>query len=168
MQSDAEAAARYSAASALGTADLYETGVEHFNAISERNAPDAFTFQLAVRNLTLATRLGHAGAIKELAAISSQREVVSACCMGCGATRKLLTCGKCEIAVFCDRSCQMRTWETNTPICQQWRDEDKEDDVVDLSSLPTKELKRRLDRRKISYVGVLERAELVALLENSQ
>ena len=37
----------------------------------------------------------------------------------------------------------------------------------DVASLPVKELKRRLDRRNISYAGVLERPELVALLENA-
>ena len=36
-----------------------------------------------------------------------------------------------------------------------------------MASFWAKELTRRFDRRKISYVGVLERPELVALLEHA-
>jgi TPR repeat protein len=168
-QSDGAAAARYAAASALGGAEeLFASGVNHLDQISERDAPEAFTIQLAVRDLVLAGRLRHAGAAAKLASISSRREVASACCMGCGATRKLNSCGKCNVSQFCDRACQAKTWPTHKPSCQQWRDEGKEEVVVDLATLPIKELKRRLDRLKISYAGVLERAELVALFENSQ
>jgi hypothetical protein len=34
-----------------------------------------------------------------------------------------------------------------------------------VASLPAKELKCRLDRRKISYTGIIERSVLVALIE---
>jgi hypothetical protein len=34
-----------------------------------------------------------------------------------------------------------------------------------MASLPAKELTRRLDRRKISYAGVIERSVLIALIE---
>jgi len=170
LQSDEEATACYAAASAVGAESLFAYGVQHLTEFGGRKAPEAFTIQIAVRDLTLAARLEHAGAVGKLTSISSRREVASACCMGCGATRKLLTCAKCGIAVFCDRASQMRTWETHKPSCQQWRNEGKdseEGEVVDLASLPINELKRRLDRRKISYAGVLERAELVALLQSA-
>jgi hypothetical protein len=41
------------------------------------------------------------------------------------------------------------------------------EEAEDVASLPVKELKRRLDRLKISYAGVIERSELVALLEHA-
>jgi len=175
-QSDAEASASYAAAaSALNGLDgLFAMGVQYLKMIGERDASDSYTTQLAVRELVFAGRLGHVGALATLALISSRREVASACCMGCGATRKLLSCGKCGIARSCDRACQLRTWPMHKPSCQQWRDEgssaptrdsEEEEEVMDLASLPIKEIKRRLDRLKINYAGVLERAELVALLE---
>jgi hypothetical protein len=39
--------------------------------------------------------------------------------------------------------------------------------VEDVASLPVEELKRRLDGRKISYAGAIERSELVELLEHA-
>jgi hypothetical protein len=126
-QSEPGSAARYAAASALGGADtIFAAGVQHLDATGERDAPEAFTLQLAVRDLALAGRLGHEGAVAMLVSIASRREVASACCLGCGATRKLLSCGKCGEAKFCDRECQKRTWATHMPSCKEWREEDAE------------------------------------------
>jgi len=134
-QSEAEAAASYAAASELGAADaLFDSGAEILHLAAVRYAAESElvlreqsarpeSLQLAVSELALATRLGHAEALGMLASLSSRREVASACCMGCGATRKLQTCAKCRIAAFCDRECQMHTWEMHKPCCKQWRDE---------------------------------------------
>mmetsp|Transcript_28681 Transcript_28681/g.72143 ORF Transcript_28681/g.72143 Transcript_28681/m.72143 type:complete len:235 (+) Transcript_28681:274-978(+) len=128
LQSDEEATACYAAASAVGAESLFAYGVQHLTEFGGRKAPEAFTIQIAVRDLTLAARLEHAGAVGKLTSISSRREVASACCMGCGATRKLLTCGKCGVAVFCDRACQASLWRTHKPSCRQWRDEGTEEE----------------------------------------
>jgi TPR repeat protein len=59
----------------------------------------------AVYKLNLAARLGHAAAAQQLEALAGRRDVVSACCVGCGAVRKLKTCSKCRVARFCDTEC---------------------------------------------------------------
>mmetsp|Transcript_24712 Transcript_24712/g.58328 ORF Transcript_24712/g.58328 Transcript_24712/m.58328 type:complete len:320 (-) Transcript_24712:205-1164(-) len=121
-QSEAEAAASYAAASELGgAAALFESGVQDNEAFGERSAPESFTLQLAVSELALAARLGHAGAVEKLASISSRREVVSACCLGCGATRELRLCSRCRVAAFCDGDCVRRMWPAHKPCCKQWQ-----------------------------------------------
>jgi hypothetical protein len=59
----------------------------------------------AVYGLNLAARHGHIAAAKQLEALAGRRDVVVACCVGCGAVRKLETCSKCCIARFCDMEC---------------------------------------------------------------
>jgi len=71
-------------------------------------------------DLALAARLGHAGAVEKLASISSLRELVSACCLGCGATRQLRLCSRCRVAAFCDGDCTRRMWPAHKPNCKQW------------------------------------------------
>jgi len=123
-QSEVEAAASYAAASELGGANsLFAAGVLHLVSVCERSAPELFTLQLAVSDLALAARLGHAGAVEKLASISSRRELVSACCLGCGATRELRLCSRCRVAAFCDGDCTRRTWPAHKPNCKEWRDE---------------------------------------------
>ncbi|KAJ1618537.1 hypothetical protein T492DRAFT_604286 [Pavlovales sp. CCMP2436] len=163
-QSEAEAAANYAAAFALGGTFLLTTsGLQHKQAREEqsapapgeiqmpvRQAPELFTIQLCVRDLVLAGRLGRAGgiagmhtgpvgggdaAVETLASISHRREVASACCMGCGATRNLLSCGKRGIAKFCDRGCLALMWATHKPSCKKWRDEG--------SSVPTRDAEKK-------------------------
>jgi TPR repeat protein len=48
----------------------------------------------AVYRLNLAARLGHEATALQLDALAGRRDVVSACCVGCGAVRKLTTCSK--------------------------------------------------------------------------
>jgi TPR repeat protein len=55
--------------------------------------------------------------------LSSEREYVSACCMGCGATRKLKNCIKCKVARFCGAECQKRAWTEHKPHCRRWEAE---------------------------------------------
>ncbi|KAJ1635599.1 hypothetical protein T492DRAFT_863039 [Pavlovales sp. CCMP2436] len=59
---------------------------------SDRSAPAFFTLRLTVSDLAFAARLGHAGAVEKLASISSRRELVSSCCLGCCATHELKKC----------------------------------------------------------------------------
>jgi TPR repeat protein len=56
----------------------------------------------AVYQLNIAARLGHVAARQQLEALAGRRDVVSACCVGCSAVRKLKTCSKCCVARFCD------------------------------------------------------------------
>jgi TPR repeat protein len=62
--------------------------------------------------------LGEASDLLE--ALSCERAYVSACCMGCGATRKLKACAKCKVARFCTAECQRRTWAEHKPHCKLW------------------------------------------------
>jgi hypothetical protein len=124
-QGEVEAAVCYAAASELGgAATLFISGVRHLDEIGERSAPDSLTLQLAVRDLVLAGRLGHTGAVEKLASVARRRDVASVCCLGCGATRALKLCDKCRVAKFCDRECQTRLWTTHGRCCRQWRQED--------------------------------------------
>ena len=58
-----------------------------------------------------------------LTELSCERAYVSACCMGCGATRKLKTCAKCKVARFCGQECVRRSWAEHKPHCKKWEAE---------------------------------------------
>jgi TPR repeat protein len=75
----------------------------------------------AVYQLNLAVRLGHVAAAQQLEALAGRRNVVSACCVGCGAVRKLKTCSKCRVAHFCDMECTARMWPAHKASCKAWR-----------------------------------------------
>jgi hypothetical protein len=62
-------------------------------------------------------------ATDRLRTMSSEREYVSVCCMGCGATRKLKTCAKCKVARFCGAECVRRAWAEHKPHCKRWEAE---------------------------------------------
>ncbi|KAJ1618534.1 hypothetical protein T492DRAFT_891900 [Pavlovales sp. CCMP2436] len=182
-QSEAEAAANYAAAFALGGTFLLTTsGLQHNQALGEqpapapgeiqmpvRQAPELLTIQLCMRNLVLAGRVGSAGGIAEvrtgpvdgggaavetLASISHRREVASACCMGCGATRKLLSCGECGIATFCDRGCLALMWATHKPSCKKWRDEDSSVPIRDSEKEEEKEAEEAEEREEVDHWSV--------------
>ena len=53
--------------------------------------------------------------------IACDREVAAACCLGCGARRKLKTCSKCKVARFCGAECVARAWPAHQPNCWLWR-----------------------------------------------
>jgi hypothetical protein len=74
----------------------------------------------AVCQLNLAARLGHVAAAQQLEALAGRRNVVSACCMGCGAVRKLKTCSRCRVARFCDMECTARMWPAHKASCKAW------------------------------------------------
>jgi TPR repeat protein len=77
----------------------------------------------AVCRLNLAARLGHAAAALQLEVLAGRRDVVSACCVGCGAVRKLKMCNKCRVARFCDMECTTRMWPAHKASCKAWRAE---------------------------------------------
>jgi TPR repeat protein len=84
----------------------------------------AETFKLirdAVYSLNLAARLGDSAAAEHLAMLAGRRDVTSACCVGCGASRKLKTCSKCRVARFCDMECTARMWPAHKASCKAWR-----------------------------------------------
>jgi TPR repeat protein len=63
----------------------------------------------------------HEMALLVLRGYMGQKEVVSACCVGCGAKRKLLRCSKCDIARFCGAACLQRMWPEHKSSCKLWR-----------------------------------------------
>jgi hypothetical protein len=76
--------------------------------------------------LNLSARPGHVAAAQQLEVLAGRRDVVSACCVGCGAVRKLKTCSKCRVArfsAFCDMECTARMWPAHKAICKAWRAE---------------------------------------------
>jgi TPR repeat protein len=77
----------------------------------------------AVSQLNLASRLGQMVAAQQLEILAGRRNVVSACCVGCGAVRKLKTCSKCRVARFCDMECTARMWPAHKASCKAWRAE---------------------------------------------
>jgi len=68
----------------------------------------------ARRNIALALLGAHAG----------MREVVNACCIGCGQTKKLKMCSKCRVAKFCGAECMQRMWSVHKAGCRRFAAED--------------------------------------------
>jgi TPR repeat protein len=56
----------------------------------------------------------------ELSNLLSERGYVSACCIGCGATRKLKTCTKGKVARLCGTECARWAWPEHKPHCKRW------------------------------------------------
>jgi TPR repeat protein len=77
----------------------------------------------AVYQLNIAARLGHTAAAQQLEALAGRRDVVLACCVGCGAVRKLKMCTRCRVARFCDMECTARMWPAHKASCKAWRAE---------------------------------------------
>jgi TPR repeat protein len=125
----AEAARLYALAAEGGTAG--KTAFDEAMAVLPDNslAPGVLSAAAlartrhAVYQLNLAARLGHVAAAQQLEALAGRRDVVSACCVGSGAVRKLKTCSKCRIARFCDMECTTRMWPAHKASCKAWRAE---------------------------------------------
>jgi hypothetical protein len=75
----------------------------------------------AVYGLNLAARLGNSAAAERIASLAGRRDVMAACCVGCGALRKLKLCKGCLIARFCDAECTARRWPVHKASCRAWR-----------------------------------------------
>jgi TPR repeat protein len=117
VQSGSAHAVRALTSASVGTLDGAVTG-------PSRGMAPAIAIQLtrdAVYDLNLAARLGDSTATEHLATLAGRRDVTSACCVGCGASRKLKTCSKCRVAHFCDMVCTARMWPAHKASCKVWR-----------------------------------------------
>mmetsp|Transcript_40602 Transcript_40602/g.100344 ORF Transcript_40602/g.100344 Transcript_40602/m.100344 type:complete len:258 (+) Transcript_40602:176-949(+) len=59
-------------------------------------------------------------ALEALRRHADKREVVWACCIGCGATHGLKRCAKCDKARSCGMACIRRMWSTHNRCCKEW------------------------------------------------
>ena len=57
------------------------------------------------------------------AQLSCERAYVSKTCSACGATRKLKTCARCQVARFCGPACVRTAWAEHKPHCEAWEAE---------------------------------------------
>ena len=125
-QDAAEAARYYRLAAEQGDADAQlDLGIcyEHGQGVAQDWAE-------AVRYYRQAAAQAGALSSEQLAAITAaceriacDRGVAAACCLGCGARRKLKTCARCQVARFCSTECVARAWPAHKPNCRAWRDE---------------------------------------------
>jgi TPR repeat protein len=51
---------------------------------------------------------------------AGERACAAACCGGCGATRRLKTCARCQVARFCGPECVRTAWAEHKPHCTRW------------------------------------------------
>jgi hypothetical protein len=122
---DAARAAALRARAAQGIATLFARGK---SCLLEATRPCASTIdsvqygKIAVRYLSWIA-WGQPDADALIASLADRRDVVSKCCLGCGATRRLKTCNKCHVARFCDVECTARAWPAHKPVCRKWRAE---------------------------------------------
>jgi TPR repeat protein len=79
--------------------------------------------RVAVYGLNLAARLGDSAAAEHLASLAGRRDVTSACCIGCGASRMLKLCRRWRVARFCDMECTVRMWPAHKAGCKAWRED---------------------------------------------
>jgi hypothetical protein len=127
-RSDPEVAARLYALAAEGGTSRKEAFAEAMAIVPGQSlAPDVPSAaalartRYAVYGLNLAARLGHEAAALQLNVLAGRRDVVSDCCVGCGAVRKLKACSKCRVARFCDKECTARMWQAHKASCKAWR-----------------------------------------------
>jgi TPR repeat protein len=101
----------------IGTLDAAIAGPSHgvAPAVALERTRDA------VYGLNLAARLVDSAAAEHLSALAGRRDVTAACCVGCGASRKLKTCSECRVARFCDMECTARMWPAHKASCKEWR-----------------------------------------------
>jgi hypothetical protein len=96
----------------------FQLGLSFIHAVGKGGMPQDFAE--AARLWRLSAAQGHECAREALAELACERAYVSACCMGCGAMRKLETCAKCKVAKFCGAECQRRTWAEHKSHCKAW------------------------------------------------
>jgi TPR repeat protein len=115
-QDYAEAARLWGLAAARGnTLAQYELG-----CLYTKGKGVSQDFVEAARLWRLAVARGDVNARKALTELSGERAYVSACCMGCGATRKLKPCAKCNTAIFGGAACARRSSAEHKPRCKRW------------------------------------------------
>jgi TPR repeat protein len=62
-------------------------------------------------------------ALEHLREYADKREVVWACCIGCGATHGLKRCVKCHAARFCGSACMRQMWPAHKQCCARWAEQ---------------------------------------------
>mmetsp|Transcript_40609 Transcript_40609/g.100373 ORF Transcript_40609/g.100373 Transcript_40609/m.100373 type:complete len:138 (-) Transcript_40609:93-506(-) len=67
-------------------------------------------------------------ALKLLRDSADQREVVTACCIGCGASRLLKKCVQYHVARFCGSECMKLMWPTHKRCCKKWAKQGGDDE----------------------------------------
>jgi TPR repeat protein len=116
-QNHVEAARLWKLAAAQGRTDAhFALGALY----AEGAAGVARDYAEAAELLRMSAAQDCAEAVDALKELSSGRAYASACCVGCGATRKLKTCAKCEVARFCGAECSRRAWAEHKPHCKRW------------------------------------------------
>ncbi|KAJ1630090.1 hypothetical protein T492DRAFT_872392 [Pavlovales sp. CCMP2436] len=83
-------------------------GARLFRRAAEQGEPGAQTGDEKHRLEALALLSAHA----------HEPDVVKACCVGCGQTRKLSTCSKCLTAKFCGAESVRRMWPVHKQSCK--------------------------------------------------
>ncbi|KAJ1622380.1 hypothetical protein T492DRAFT_885318, partial [Pavlovales sp. CCMP2436] len=69
-------------------------------------------------------------ALELLRSHADKREVVSVCCIGCGATEGLKQCKRCHVACFCGSACIRLSWRAHKQCCARLAEQgySKQDD----------------------------------------
>jgi len=67
-------------------------------------------------------------ALELLRSHADRREVVSVCCIGCGATEGLKQCTRCHTARFCGSACMRLSWRAHKQCCARWAEQGGEDE----------------------------------------
>ena len=75
------------------------------------------------RSLAAAAQQGLPEAFHLLAHCAGDRDVATACCVGCGVTAPLQGCSRCHVARFCGKACAVRMWPVHKPHCKRWQSE---------------------------------------------
>ncbi|KAJ1638667.1 hypothetical protein T492DRAFT_900054 [Pavlovales sp. CCMP2436] len=65
-------------------------------------------------------------ALELLRSHANKREVVSVCCIGCGATKGLKQCTRCHVASFCGSACMRLSWRAAQAA--RWAEQGGEDE----------------------------------------
>jgi len=63
-------------------------------------------------------------ALELLRSHADKREVVSVCCIGCGATEGLKQCTRCHVARFSGSACMRLSWRAHKECCARWAEEE--------------------------------------------
>jgi hypothetical protein len=142
VQSSVEAERLYKLAAKSGSSIWAAFPVAQTQLLKESPLPNASPetpsavararIQFALYHLNVSSRQGHAAADEELKTLVGRRDMVSACCVGCGAVRQLKICGAvrklkicsgCRVTRLCDTECAARVWPAHKASCKVWRAE---------------------------------------------
>jgi TPR repeat protein len=123
-QNWAEAVRYFRLAAEQGVADAqYHLGIcfEHGKGVAQDLAEAVRYYRLAAAQAGALSSARLADVTAAFDRLACSRELASACCMGCGAQRKLKKCAQCHVARFCGTECVARAWPSHKPNCRLWR-----------------------------------------------